>query len=320
MHHAGTGDASLRLEWSLPQTEQQTSAMIQRFQLRLQSADAVIFVGGWDHSMDTEGLDRQNMDFPKGQEQMIHAVAAINPRTVVVLMHGSPFTVDGWIHSVPAVLDAFYPGMEGGTAIAEALLGKINPSGKLSFTWPRRIQDSPAHAVGTETRDEVNYKEGVFVGYRYFDEHGIEPSFPFGFGLSYSSFKFGRLSVTPAGDGNFNISVDVQNTSRRKGVEVVQLYVGAPVSPVPRAVRELKGFERVELAPSETKHISMVLRRSDLAYWSIEDHGWRLQPGAYRLFVGSSSRDLPLTSKIQVKSAKINNIGDSAGNSAPAFQ
>jgi beta-glucosidase len=301
-YHAGTGDASLRLDWSLPQSEKQVADNIRRLRPKLEGADAVIFVGGWDHSMDTEGLDRQNMDFPEGQQETINAVAAINPRTVVVLIHGSPFRVDGWIHSVPAVLDAFYPGMEGGTAIAEAILGDINPSGRLTFTWPKRLEDSPAHAVGTENHDEVNYKEGVFVGYRYFDEHHIGPSFPFGFGLTYSSFNLSNLQTTMVPDGDVKVSLHVLNTSQRKGVEVVQLYVGAPKSPVPRPLRELKGYSRVEIAAGETQTVSMILKRADLAYWSVPKHGWQVQPGTYRLFVGSSSRDLPLASSIRVSS------------------
>ena len=299
-YHAGTGDASLHLEWARPQSDREAAEAIERLRPKLAGADAVIFVGGWGHALDSEGFDRKNMDFPKEQEQTINAVAAINPHTVVVLIHGSPFTVDGWIHSVPAVLDAFYPGMEGGAAIAEALLGQVNPSGKLSFTWPRRLEDSPAHALGTESYKEVNYKEGVFVGYRYFDQQHIEPAFPFGFGLSYSNFRFSRLRSSPAPGGDTLVSVDVENTSQREGTEVAQLYVGSPKSPVERPIRELKGFMRVDLQPSQKKTISMTLKHDDLAYWSVADHDWRVQPGSYRISVGSSSRDLPLSSSIHI--------------------
>ncbi len=305
-YHAGTGDASLHLEWARPQTDQEASDAIERLRPKLQGADAVIFVGGWGHALDSEGFDRQNMNFPKEQEQTINAVAAINPHTVVVLIHGSPFTVDGWIHSVPAVLDAFYPGMEGGTAIAEALLGQVNPSGKLSFTWPRRLEDSPAHGVGTENYTEVNYKEGVFVGYRYFDKQRIEPAFPFGFGLTYSNFRFSRLRTSPMTDGGTLVSVDVENTSQREGIEVAQLYVGAPKSPVPRPLRELKGFVRVDLKRSEKKTVTMTLKRDDLAYWSVMEHGWHVQPGTYSISVGSSSRDLPLSSSIHIANSVAN--------------
>jgi beta-glucosidase len=247
-------------------------------------------------------MDRTNMNFPQGQARAIQQIASINPRTIVVLIHGSPFTVDEWIHSVPAVLDAFYPGMEGGTAIAEALFGDVNPSGKLSFTWPQHMEDSPSHAVGTEDRDNVNYNEGIFVGYRYYDEHKIQPAFPFGFGLSYSTFRYSNLNVkTPDNStGDVDVTVDITNTSARSGVEIAQMYIAPPKTSVPRPVRELKGFARIGLAAHETKKINMILHRRDFAYWDVQSHGWVVAPGMYGVDVGSSSRDLPLTSSIRV--------------------
>lgn len=298
-YHAGQGDASLHLDWSLPH---KSAAAIHAIEPRLRNADAVIFVGGWGHALDTEGMDRTNMDFPQGQAQAIREIASINPRTIVVLIHGSPFTVDEWIHSVPAVLDAFYPGMEGGTAIAEALFGDVDPSGKLSFTWPQHLEDSPSHAVGTEDRDNVNYNEGIFVGYRYYDEHKIQPAFPFGFGLSYSTFLYSNLNVkTPDNStGDVDVTVDITNTSARSGVEIAQMYIAPPKTSVPRPVRELKGFARIGLAAHETKKINMILHRRDFAYWDVQSHGWVVAPGMYGVDVGSSSRDLPLTSSIRV--------------------
>jgi beta-glucosidase len=301
-YHAGQGDASLHLDWSLPNTPQESAATIHAIEPRLRNADAVIFVGGWGHALDTEGMDRTNMNFPQGQARAIQQIASINPRTIVVLIHGSPFTVDEWIHSVPAVLDAFYPGMEGGTAIAEALFGDVNPSGKLSFTWPQHMEDSPSHAVGTEDRDNVNYNEGIFVGYRYYDEHKIQPAFPFGFGLSYSTFRYSNLNVkTPDNStGDVDVTVDITNTSARSGVEIAQMYIAPPKTSVPRPVRELKGFARIGLAAHETKKINMILHRRDFAYWDVQSHGWVVAPGMYGVDVGSSSRDLPLTSSIRV--------------------
>ena len=191
-NHQFQDDASIRLEWAHPAAKDQADKVLSSIAGKLRAADAVIFVGGWDNALDTEGEDRQNMNFPAAQQAIIERLRAYNPKTVVVLIHGSPFTMD-WLSSVPAVLDAFYPGMEGGTAIAKALFGEVNPSGKLSFSWPKRLQDAPSRAIGTQDLKNVNYKEGVFVGYRYYDTYHVQPEFPFGYGLIYSTFRYSQL-------------------------------------------------------------------------------------------------------------------------------
>jgi beta-glucosidase len=299
-YHALVGDASLRLEWSLPRTKQQEASALNEIAPKLKHADAVIFVGGWGNGMDTEGADRQSMDFPAGQEKLIQQIAPLNPRTIVVLLHGSPFKLDGWIGSVPAVLDGFYPGMEGGTAVAKALFGDINPSGKLSFTWPKRLEDSPSHAIGTEDHDNVNYKEGIFVGYRYYDTKHIEPQFPFGYGLSYSSFRYSNLRIAKHSGNNVLVSADITNTSNRAGTEIVELYVAAPASPEPRPIHEMKSFVRIALAPSETRTVTMQLNPHSFAYWSDKQHGWSVFPGSYGIGVGASSRDIRLSSSVSI--------------------
>jgi beta-glucosidase len=298
-YHALRGDASLRLEWALPRSKAKWEQDLAQLKPKLVGADAVIFVGGWGHGLDTEGADRQNMDFPKGQEDLINAISTMNPNTVVVLIHGSPFKVDGWIHSVPAVMDAFYPGMEGGTAIAEALFGDINPAGKLAFTWPKKLSDSPSHALGTEDNDNVNYDEGVFVGYRYYDTYHVAPQFPFGYGLSYSVFSYSALEVQQNGS-DINISFTVTNTSSRTGAEVAQLYVAAPKGAVRRPVHELKGFARILLNPNETRRIHLQLHHNDFAYWDMVGNKWMVLPGKYTLEIGSSSRDILLTSQVYI--------------------
>jgi beta-glucosidase len=298
-YHALIGDASLRLEWALSKSEAKWKSDLAALSPKLTNADAVIFVGGWGHGLDTEGADRQNMDFPKEQQRLINAVSAMNPNTVVVLIHGSPFDVDGWIHSVPAVLDAFYPGMEGGTAIAEALLGDINPAGKLAFTWPKLLSDSPSHALGSEDNDNVNYKEGVFVGYRYYDTYHIAPQFPFGYGLSYATFRYSALQVSHDGS-DVEISFMVKNTSARKGAEIAQLYVCPPEGAVRRPIHELKGFTRVSLDPHEARRISLTLHHNDFAYWDMAGNKWKVLPGNYKIEIGSSSRDILLMSPVPI--------------------
>jgi beta-glucosidase len=269
---------------------------------KLRKADAVIFVGGWNHGLDTEGLDRQNMDFPEGQAELIRRVANLNPHTVVVLLHGSPFTVSGWVGSVPAVLDAWYPGMEGGTAIAEALVGDINPAGKLTFSWPKQLKDSPTYSIGTADKDNVNYKEGIFVGYRYFDTHNVTPQFPFGFGLSYSDFAYSGLTIVRTTSG-FHVSLNVKNTSQRVGAQVVQLYVAPPKSTVPRPVHELRGFQRLTLTPGETAQEFFDLDATSFRHWDTASHAWKNDPGDYVIQVGDSSRHLPLQTHVTVSAS-----------------
>jgi len=196
-------------------------------------------------------------------------------------------------------LDAFYPGMEGGTAIAEALLGDINPAGKLAFTWPKRLSDSPSHALGSEDNDNVNYKEGVFVGYRYYDTYHIAPQFPFGYGLSYATFRYSALQVSHDGS-DVEISFMVKNTSARKGAEIAQLYVCPPEGAVRRPIHELKGFTRVSLDPHEARRISLTLHHNDFAYWDTAGNKWKVLPGNYKIEIGSSSRDILLMSPVPI--------------------
>ena len=298
-YHAEVGDAALHLEWSLPRTPEQLDAEVRDAAPKLRSADAVIFVGGWNHGLDTEGLDRQNMDFPSEQEALIRKVAGVNPNTIVVLMHGSPFTVSGWIESVPAVLDAWYPGMEGGSAIAEALVGDINPAGKLTFSWPKQLKDSPTYSIGTADKDNVNYKEGIFVGYRYFDTRDIAPQFPFGYGLNYSDFTYSGLTAIRSPQG-FHISLSVKNVSTRIGTQVIQLYVAPTKSTAPRPVHELRGFQRLALNPGETGRVSFDLDATSFRHWDTATHAWRSDPGDYVIQVGDSSRNLPLQTRISI--------------------
>ena len=322
-YHAEVGDASLHLEWSLPRTSEQLDAEVRDAASKIRGADAVIFVGGWNHGFDTEGLDRHDMDFPKGQEELIRKVGNLNPKTIVVLLHGSPFTVSGWIGSVPAVLDAWYPGMEGGTAIAQALLGDINPAGKLTFSWPKDLNDSPTYAIGTADKDDVNYKEGVFVGYRYFDTRKITPQFPFGFGLSYSTFRLSDLTITQSERG-FHVTVDVKNVSSRPGAQVVQLYLAHQDLIVPRPVHELRGFRRLSLQPGETEQVSFDLEATGFRHWDTETHAWTDDTGDYVVQIGDSSRNLPLQAHINVSPSiskdKMSATGACTGSTERAYQ
>jgi beta-glucosidase len=268
---------------------------------------AVVCVGFNDNVLDYWGTFASRPDsegeahdrtyhLPPGQEKVIEAVVALNPRTVVILNAGGSVATAGWIDKIPVLLDAFYPGQAGGDAVAEILFGKTNPSGRLPFSWEKKWEDSPAYGnyPTQENHGKNDYQEGVFLGYRWFDSKNIAPLFPFGFGLSYSSFLYSGLQITEASNGDVAATFSIQNTSQTPGCDVAQLYIVPPTCLVPRPVHELKGFARICLQPGETKSISIQIKREDLAYWNPGSKQWTVTSGMYFAQVGPSSRALPL--------------------------
>lgn len=291
------GDGQCRLEWMLP-TDQKK---MQNLLAAAKEADAVLVFAGINNSLDMEGQDRKTMKFPGTQETLIQQLAAVNPKTIVTLINGSPLELEGWIHQVPAVLEAWYPGMEGGNAIASVLFGKVDPSGRLPFSWPKRLEDSPSHAVGSQDDDHVYYKEGVFIGYRYYDSKDIEPEFPFGYGLSYTKFEYQRLKVTQA-NGTIYATVALKNIGKFPGAETVQLYVREMKPAVERPFHELKAFQKIQLAPGQTKEVTFELGRAAFSYFSPVNEDWVLNPGDFEIQAGSSSRDIRLKRTISILS------------------
>ncbi len=260
-------------------------------------SDVALVFAGYAWKLETEGKDRPSMDLPEGQDELIRAVAAVNKKTIVVFNAGGSVGLTKWIDQVPGVIDGWYAGEEGGNAIADLLFGEVDPSGKLPFTFLRRIEDSPSYGNYPGENLKVKYAEGIYVGYRYFDKHTeATPLFPFGFGLSYTSFAYSELHIPKkmSGDATAAVSVVVRNTGTRRGAEVVQMYIADPSAKVDRPMRELKGFERVELAPGESKTVTFRIDRRALSFYSEETHGWMAQPGRFEVYVGSSSRDFPL--------------------------
>ena len=234
------------------------------------------------------GGDREELTLPGGQEELIMAVAAASPCCVVVVEAGSAVVMDSWKEEVDAILYAWYPGMEGGKAIGEALFGDFNPGGRLPVTFPRSKEQLPFF-----DKKARSIKYGYYHGYRHFDREGFEPAFAFGFGLSYTEFSYSNLrlgSREVKWDGTLEISVDVENVGEVPGDEVVQLYVGYPASKVDRPVKELKGFQRVSLEPGEKKTVTMALEPRDLAYYDAEKSSWVVEKIDYEILVGSSSR------------------------------
>ncbi len=211
--------------------------------------------------------------------------------------------MQAWVDKVPGVLEAWFPGMEGGTAIAEVLFGDVNPSGKLPTTFAVKREDYPDYGNFPGVNNVVHYAEGIYVGYRHFDKEKIAPLFPFGHGLSYTTFEYDPLHVsspTLAADGKVTVDLDVKNTGTRAGREVVELYVHDPAPKIDKAVRELKGFASVDLAPGETRHVSLTLAPRDLAYFDTPGKQWKADGGDYEIQVGASSRDIRQTAKIHL--------------------
>jgi beta-glucosidase len=253
--------------------------------------DAVVFLG-LPSEDESEGFDREHLELPAAQTALLEAVIAANPRVTVVLSNGGVVRVSGWADRVPAIVEGWLLGQAGGGAIADVLFGVVNPSGRLAESIPVRLEDTASYLNFPGEKGHVRYGEGLFVGYRDFDARGLDVSFPFGHGLSYTTFAFGAPVATANADGALRVSVDVTNTGARDGREVVQVYVSVPGSRVQRPVRELKGFANVAVAAGATETVVVEVPAADLAYFDTELGGWVVEGGDYVVEVGASSRDL----------------------------
>ena len=270
-------------------------------------ADAVLFFGGLNKAgnQDCESSDRLHLELPYAQDKVIEALADANPNMAVVIVSGNAVAMP-WIGKVNTVVEAWYSGSQAGHAIADVLFGKVNPSGKLPFTFPVKLEDNGAHAMGAYQPGDlsVEYKEGLYVGYRWADKHDVEPLFPFGHGLSYTDFTYGkakcRKTSVKAG-AVVKVSVDVTNSGDVAGKEVVQLYIGDEESALERPVKELKGFRKVYLEPGQTKTVTFGITPDDLKYFDDVQHDWVLEPGRFTAYVGSSSRDIRTEVSFEVK-------------------
>lgn len=260
-------------------------------------ADAAIVVVGRSSKLESEDFDIKSLDLPAGQDDLIEAVAKVNKHIVVVINAGGPVVMTKWIAQVPAVLDMWYGGQEGGNAIADILFGDANPSGKLPVSFVKEWKDSPAYGHYPGENLQVDYAEGIYVGYRYFDRQKVEPLFPFGYGLSYTKFDYSNLKILPSevSPGKpVEVSLQVRNSGSRAGAEVVEVYVHEGHPELDRPVEELKGFRRVDLAPGETKVVHFTLDRSAMAFYNTAKKDWVTEPGPFEVLVGSSSRDIRL--------------------------
>jgi beta-glucosidase len=267
-------------------------------------ADVVIVAAGFDPDTESEGADR-TFGLPAGQDELIQEMAAANKNTIVVITSGGSVDMNAWIDRVPALIEAWYPGQQGGAALAEVLFGDVNPSGRLPVTFERRWDDNPvsdSYYPESNTK-RVVYKEGVFVGYRGYEHSATKPLFPFGFGLSYTSFKYGNLSIKPLAHGEsagprYEVSFEVKNTGTREGADVAQLYVSDTHTKVPRPAKELKGFVKVSLRPGESKKVSVILDNRALSYYDVNAKQWRAEAGEFNILVGRSSDQIELRGKV----------------------
>jgi beta-glucosidase len=281
--------------------------LIERAVAAARQADVAIVVAGLNHSryLDDESQDRKSLELPYGQNELIRRVMEANPRTVVVLISGPAIEPGPWLAQAPAVLQAHYSGMEGGHALARVLFGDVNPSGKLACTYPKKLMDSPALALDAYpgTNGALFYKEGLLVGYRWFDTKEIEPLFPFGYGLSYTRFEYSGLKLISDAKSPGSVTAaefEITNTGRRAGAEVAQVYIHQDNPSLSRPVKELKGFTKVMLQPGEKRKVSIPLDDRAFAFYDPAKKSWVSEAGQFKILVGSSSRDIRLEADVHL--------------------
>ena len=292
-YYQNRGSAEIRFGWIPPGDTNVEEA------IRLaEKADAAVVCVGFNADVEREGEDR-TFELPPGQEELLKEIAAVNKNTIVVLIAGGNVAMEGWLEDVAALLHCWYPGQEGGAAVAEIIFGDINPSGKLPVSFERRWEDNAAFGsyYDRDGDKRVKYSEGIFLGYRHFDRSGIDPLFPFGFGLSYTSFEYDNLQFSNeeiASGETLVVSCDISNSGKREGAEIVQLYIRDPQAGIPRPEKELKGFCKVFLEPGESKTVTFEIGPKALSYYDAENWSWVVEPGDFEVQIGSSSRDIRL--------------------------
>jgi beta-glucosidase len=270
-------------------------------------ADYVIFIGGLNKSghQDCEGVDRLGLDLPYNQDKLITELAKVNKNLVVIMISGNAVAMP-WVNQVPAIVQGWYLGTEAGNALAKIVAGDVNPSGKLPFTFPVKLEDNSAHALGEfpGKNGEVKYNEGIYVGYRWYDHKNIKPLFSFGHGLSYTTFEYGKVSENKkelTSDDKIIFKVNVKNTGNREGAEIVQLYISDLKSSLPRPEKELKGFKKVYLNPGEEKEVSFTIDKTALSFFDPDKHDWIAEPGKFEAIIGASSTNIKDRVKFTLK-------------------
>jgi beta-glucosidase len=286
------------------ETDSTTDDLVAEAVAAARSSKAAIIFAGLPDAYESEGYDRTHMRMPDCQNELIKAVAAVNPNTVVVLHNGSPVEMP-WAKDVKGILEAYLGGQAVGLAAVRVLYGDENPCGKLPETFPLKLEDNPSYLFYGGEGDIAEYREGVFVGYRYYDKKNMNVLYPFGHGLSYTTFEYSNLRVDKKqmkDTDTITVTVDVRNTGKVYGKEIVQLYIADLASTVKRPLRELKGFEKIALDSGEVKTISFTLDKRAFAYWNKDIHDWHVETGEFDIEIGKSSRDIVLKQTITVES------------------
>lgn len=261
------------------------------------NSDLVVMGMGSSIDQEGEGTDKANLKLPQAQIDLIKQIAKVNKNIVVVLYGGNPVVMDDWINEVPTVIEAFYPGQEGGNALANIIMGKVNPSGKLPVTFPKKWEDSPVYGTYPGLRNSANYTESIFVGYRGFDKKNIEPLFEFGYGLSYTNFEFSGLKLSSkklSANDTLEVSFTIKNTGKYDGDEIAQLYIKDLKASVKRELKALKGFKRINLKVGESKTVSFNIDKTALSFYDVKNKTWKAEKGKFEVLVGSSSMDIRL--------------------------
>ena len=299
----GMGNISFAMGFDDKEDKRNEKLLAEAVETAKKAKVAVVFAGLPD-AFESEGFDRQHMRMPDCQNELIEKVAAVQPNTIVVLHNGSPVEMP-WANKVKGIVEAYLGGQAVGGAVCDILFGRVNPSAKLPETFPLKLEDNPSYLSYIGEGDMVEYREGIFVGYRYYDKKKMDVLFPFGYGLSYTTFAYSNLRVDKESmkdTDTMTVSVDVTNTGKMAGKEVVQLYVADKESTVIRPVKELRDFAKVELAPGETKTVSFTLGKRAFAYYSVKLHDWHVETGEFDIMIGQSSRDIVLTKTVTVES------------------
>ncbi|HLN53536.1 MAG TPA: glycoside hydrolase family 3 C-terminal domain-containing protein [Lentimicrobium sp.] len=291
-YYESGGSEIIQFGWDYKESVKTNELLASAVKAAKEADVALLFVGTTDY-LESEGLDRPGgMNLIAGQNELIEAVAAANPNTVVVMYSGTPVITKNWLSKIPAMVQAFFPGQEGGNAIAKLLFGEANFSGKLPFSYIASNDQTPAFEGYMDSSLVAPYKEGIFVGYRWLDKNKLTPTFPFGFGLSYTTFEYGNMNLKKTGDYSAELTVSLKNTGKMEGSEVVQVYM-IPESPkVDRAVKELKGFAKVTLKPGEEKTVTLKFNKRSFSRWDPAKKEWVVDPGQYTLTAGKSAAEL----------------------------
>lgn len=262
--------------------------------------DIVVVFAGLTENYESEGMDRTTLELPKNQNKLIEEISKVNKNIIVVLSNGSPITMP-WKNKVKAIITGYLGGEAGAKAMVNCLLGKVNPSGKLTETYPNKLEDTPCFKNYPGTEASVEYQESIYVGYRYYDKNNIDVLYPFGYGLSYTEFKYSDLKLNKT-EQNIEVTFKIKNVGSIEGKEIVQLYISEQSPVIFKANKELKGFEKVNLKPNEEKEITIILEKDEFTYYNVETKKWAIEEGKYNILIGKSSKDIVLQQEIFIKS------------------